>query len=123
MRYRLCQLPFMILQAKLLQEVQTLNESNSHGWILEPQATYGLKLGRGVLTVLSGASFHEHSTNAQYLSATGFVSDALLENAQSAKSNFVESNNTQYKYNAIFGRLNYDWENKYLFECYGASRW
>jgi len=90
------------------------NTINNHGWIIEPQINYRLKLGQGLLGVLLGSTFQETNAAIQHLSASGFISDALLENSQAANSISVSSNSTQYKYDAVFGRLNYNWEDKYL---------
>jgi len=49
------------------------------------------------------------------LLATGFISDALLEKYPAATSiSVTSSSSAQYKYNAVFGRLNYNWQDKYL---------
>jgi len=88
--------------------------SNTHGWIAEPQVNYEVHLGRGVLSALAGGTFHATRNSAQYLIANGFISDALLEDAQAASSIAVESNESQYKYSAAFGRLNYNWDDKYI---------
>lgn len=91
------------------------NAINNKSWIVEPQAEYNLQLGRGKFAVLLGTSFHENNTSVQNLSATGFSSDALLENIQAASSVSVRySNSTLYKYNAFFGRINYNWQDKYI---------
>lgn len=91
------------------------NELNTHSWIIEPQVNYKLQCGKGVFTALLGSSFHENIASAQRLSATGFSSDAVLQNIQAATNISVAySSGSQYKYNAVFGRVNYVWDDKYL---------
>jgi TonB-linked SusC/RagA family outer membrane protein len=92
-----------------------LSTVNTHSWIIEPQADYKLQLGRGVFTVLTGASFLENNSSYVYEYASDYVSDALLEDLQAAGSVSVNSSSSaQYKYEAVFGRLGYDWMDKYL---------
>ncbi len=88
--------------------------TNSHSWIIEPQADYKLQLGKGVFTALAGASFLENNSNYMRQDASGFISDALLEDPQAAGTIITRSNSSIYKYEAIFGRIGYDWMDKYL---------
>ena len=91
------------------------NTMKSNSWIIEPQVSYKLNIGMGIFNALFGESFHENNNSVQGLSANGFPSDALLENIQAAGGSIsASSNSAQYKYNAFFGRLNYNWQDKYL---------
>ncbi|SRR5579862_4488916 len=93
--------------------------SNTHSWILEPDLDYILHIGKGTITALTGASFLDNSTSATTTDATGFISDALLANPITASSVYVNANSSQYKYEAIFGKLNYNWTDKYLLNITG----
>lgn len=89
--------------------------NNIKSWIIEPQINYQLKKGTSRLSALLGATIQKNTAQGQILNASGFVSDALIENVQAASRITIRSNtNTQYKYNALFGRLNYDWSKKYI---------
>jgi len=84
-------------------------------WLIEPQATYTRNIHKGKLEVLLGSTFQQNQSNQQQLNAVGFSSDLLLEDIRAATT--VTAGNTiasVYKYNAIFGRLNYNWQNKYI---------
>jgi TonB-dependent starch-binding outer membrane protein SusC len=84
-------------------------------WIAEPQINYATGLGKGKLSALLGMTFQQNSSNGQILSASGFSSDALIQDMQAASSVIPQSiTNVQYKYNAGYGRINYNWEDKYL---------
>ncbi|HEV9036026.1 MAG TPA: SusC/RagA family TonB-linked outer membrane protein, partial [Puia sp.] len=86
-------------------------------WIVEPQASYKVKLGGGKLSALVGGTIEQNTSQGQVLQATGFTSDQLLGNIQAASSIVVNAvTNTQYKYGAIFGRLGYSWMDKYLLD-------
>ncbi len=102
------------------QAYSTFNSSNTHSWVVEPQANYKLTIGKGTLSALAGLTFQENNATQQGIYATGFISDALLENMAAAGSLYTNGNtNSQYKYNAGFGRLNYNWEDKYLLNVSG----
>ncbi|MDR6941358.1 SusC/RagA family TonB-linked outer membrane protein [Mucilaginibacter pocheonensis] len=89
-------------------------ETNTHTWIVEPQANYTRKIGKGILSALVGASFNEQNASNQKLAGAGFINDGLLENIQSAGSITPQSYSSQYKYNALRARLNYTYEDKYI---------
>ncbi len=86
----------------------------TNNWIIEPQTNYKLQISKGLLTVLLGGTFEENNSAIQQLYAKGFVSDALIENPGAASKVSVNTTSTQYKYDAAFGRLNYNWEDKYI---------
>ncbi len=93
----------------------SFNTTNTGSWIIEPQATYSLGLGKGVFKALIGTTFHENTADGQTLTAGGFSSDDLLEDIQAATSVSVLSDiNSVYKYEALFGRVSYNWQDKYL---------
>jgi TonB-linked SusC/RagA family outer membrane protein len=91
-----------------------------NSWILEPQATYNHRFGNGKFQGLVGTTFQEQNSNLQQLTASGFNSDFVMEDIKSATSitpgTTVISN---YKYSALFGRLNYNWEDKYILNLTG----
>ena len=84
-------------------------------WIIEPQLEYQKKLGPGKLDFLVGLTAEQDITTMQTIFASGFPSDALLSNIAAASTVQVLNNNyTQYRYQAIFGRLNYNIREKYI---------
>jgi TonB-dependent starch-binding outer membrane protein SusC len=83
-------------------------------WIAEPQVNYKLEIGKSTMTILAGGSFNAKDNDVKTLNAFGFVNDILLENIQAATRINSTSSNLKYRYNAVFGRLNYNFSNKYL---------
>ena len=84
-------------------------------WIVEPQLQYQKHIGPGKLNVLIGSTFQSTSIRSENISAQGFSSDALLSNPQAASVitvNFFDE--SLYKYNGTFARLNYDFRDKYI---------
>jgi TonB-linked SusC/RagA family outer membrane protein len=98
------------------EQATSIFSSNSiKTWIIEPQVEYQRKIGNGRLSFLAGTTFQQNIREGQSLIGYGFSSDALLENIQAAQQIFINTvKYTQYKYNAIFGRLNYNWKDKYI---------
>jgi TonB-linked SusC/RagA family outer membrane protein len=84
-------------------------------WIAEPQVEYQKQIGGGSLTALIGSTFQQTTRAAESFRASGYTNDALLENIASAAAlQTLYSSFTDYKYNALFGRLNYNLKGKYL---------
>jgi TonB-linked SusC/RagA family outer membrane protein len=91
------------------------NTATIQSWIVEPQVTYKIALGKGVLSALVGTTFQQNTSNELWQFATGFTNDALLQDIQAATSVTVRSESyAQYSYDAVFGRVNYDWADKYI---------
>lgn len=83
-------------------------------WIMEPQLTFNRPIGKGILDVLTGFTIQKNEDKSIFLSASGFPSDLLLKNLSSATSISSDYVNNIYKYNALFGRLNFNWNKKYI---------
>jgi TonB-linked SusC/RagA family outer membrane protein len=95
---------------------QSLFGSSSFGsYIVEPQIDYTKKISKGDLQVLLGGSWQQSITQGQSVIAGGFSSDALLED-QHAASEITPRPSVYafYRYASFFGRLNYNWEGKYI---------
>ena len=94
-------------------------ENTVKTWIIEPQVEYQRNIAKGKLSILIGSTFQKSVQENQVLIASGFPSDDLIENIQSAADFNSSSNHSEYRYNAVFGRINYNWEGKYLFNLTG----
>lgn len=93
----------------------TFGNRSVNTWIVEPQAEYQVQLGQGNLTTLIGGTFQQTLREGLTTYGYGFASDALLENLQSASgTSIIFTENSQYRYNALFGRINYNYKDKYL---------
>ncbi|HLZ15714.1 MAG TPA: SusC/RagA family TonB-linked outer membrane protein, partial [Cyclobacteriaceae bacterium] len=106
--------------SRTIASSSTFAEKSTNTWISEPQLEYKTKTGLGALTALVGGTFQASNSEGQAISATGFTSDALLHNIQAASSLAVTSSSVvQYRYSAVFGRLNYNWNGKYILNLTG----
>ncbi|MFW0717768.1 SusC/RagA family TonB-linked outer membrane protein [Pedobacter sp. N23S346] len=99
----------------------------ANNYIIEPQITYNQKIWKGVLNLLAGGTYQSKlSRQPYYSSASGFASDDFLTNLALATTISTSSSSRDYKYASLFGRLNYNVENKYIvnlnFRRDGSSR-
>lgn len=88
-------------------------------WIIEPQVNYDQKLMNGKLSVLLGGTWQEMSKDVSSASGTGYVNDDLLLSLGSAGSVTAFNSFAQYRYQAFFGRFNYNWQNRYILNLTG----
>jgi TonB-linked SusC/RagA family outer membrane protein len=85
------------------------------GWSIEPQVNYKKTLEDGKIDILLGSTFLQNNIQAVDVQGTGYNSDQVLQNIAAASSiNSYYSYITVYKYNAFFGRVNYNWRDKYI---------
>jgi TonB-linked SusC/RagA family outer membrane protein len=89
-------------------------------WIVEPQAEERCDFIKGKLDLVVGATMEQNTSYGQQISAQGFSSDLLNQDVGAASNVQIMTPNTAiYKYNALFGRLNYNWEDKYIVNLTG----
>ncbi|RXK83111.1 SusC/RagA family TonB-linked outer membrane protein [Filimonas effusa] len=87
----------------------------THNYIVEPQLTYKRPVWKGTLEALVGGTWqYRKSRMPYYMLASGFPSDDALSNPNSATTISVTTGSQDYKYASLFGRLNYNLQNKYL---------
>jgi len=91
--------------------------SNIRSWIIEPQINYQLKINKGQANFLIGSTFQQNNSELEQLNGSGYNSDLVLTNYGAAATLTLGGNNIEslYKYNALFGRFNYNWNDKYIF--------
>ena len=94
--------------------------TQSNSWIVEPQLGYEKRIGKGQLSSLVGTTFQENTRNSISESSIGYSSDLLIGNpAAAAIVGIAGSESTLYHYDALFGRISYNWEEKYLLNLTG----
>jgi TonB-dependent starch-binding outer membrane protein SusC len=97
------------------ERVADYSNGNTSSWIFEPQMTFNTKISKGSFEVLVGSTLNQRSSQRQAIHAAGFQSDLALEDINSASSlSRRGSTNATYKYIAVFTRMNYNWQNKYI---------
>lgn len=89
-------------------------------WIIEPQTDFNSNVGKGNLTITTGATLQKSIQEGEAILAGGYTSDALLENIRAATNiSITSSSYSQYNYSAFFARLNYNLYKKYIFNLTG----
>jgi len=89
-------------------------------WVFEPQLHWKKYLGKGKINLLIGASFQSQGSTGLAQLGRGFSNEHLMEDIKSASNVYVTSNSdTQYRYQALFGRFNYNYKGTYLLNVTG----
>jgi TonB-linked SusC/RagA family outer membrane protein len=102
------------------RRVTNFANSQSNSWIIEPQLTYQTKIAGGALNALIGTTIQQNDSEGQAISAIGFDTDLVMDDIKAAKSLAVNGSlDAVYKYNAIYGRLNYNYNDEYLVNLTG----
>ncbi|WP_311953773.1 TonB-dependent receptor [Mucilaginibacter terrae] len=96
-------------------------------YIIEPQLTYKSNIWKGTLDVLAGGTWQFTQSKMPYnITATGFASDAFIDNLSAASTRNLTTSSVDYKYTSVFGRATYNVQNKYIanftFRRDGSSR-
>ena len=89
-------------------------------WIVEPQLEYHTILGKGTLDALLGATFQQNESDGFSISGQGYVTESLVGYMPAAETVSAGTNQLiRYRYNALFGRIGYNWDKKYYINLTG----
>ena len=96
------------------------NNTQRKSWIVEPQLRWNHDFGISKIDILVGGTAQQQTSSRLYQFGYGFASNSQITDIASAtqKSIYV-SDETLYKYQAFFGRLNYNWDQKYIVNLTG----
>jgi len=102
----------------------SFNTAKSESWIIEPQLTYMKAFRKHRIDVLLGSTLQHENRDRQRLNATGFATDEAMYNIKAAGTVKVDNASnavilSKYKYNAVFARFNYNFDEKYLINLTG----
>ncbi|UPK71794.1 SusC/RagA family TonB-linked outer membrane protein [Chitinophaga filiformis] len=96
----------------------TTNEIST--WIIEPQLLYRTEFKRNHIDALLGATVQQQNSNGLRLSGRGYSTDEVLDDIRSANTVQVDgTTKIMYRYSAIFFRVNYTYEDKYVVNVAG----
>lgn len=89
-------------------------------FILEPQLNWRLKRNRHTVDVLAGATYQREVNTHGSLQGFGFESNAFIENIGAARNKIITDQiRTEYRYAAFFGRINYQFAERYILNLTG----
>ncbi|HEY0177005.1 MAG TPA: SusC/RagA family TonB-linked outer membrane protein [Pedobacter sp.] len=103
------------------QPSSTFTYNNNTYWSIEPQVNYNTNISKGKLTATVGSSLQKEIVESTQLRVTGYSSDLLL---RSISGGTTITNISPYSYypaknTALFGRVSYNWDNKYIINFSG----
>jgi TonB-linked SusC/RagA family outer membrane protein len=90
-----------------------------HNLIVEPDIEYNRYINKGKFDVLLGATAQENTTIGSNSNGYGYTNDALLTAIGAAPTQSANNYKALYGYEGVFGRINYNWENKYIIDLNG----
>ncbi len=97
-----------------------IGDASIKSWQLEPQLNYDKQFGEHKFSVLAGAAIQQSTSERSDEQYRNFPSNSLILNPASASEYQLTSYNySLYKYAALFGRIGYDYKNKYLLNLTG----
>ncbi|WP_077400632.1 SusC/RagA family TonB-linked outer membrane protein [Cellulophaga omnivescoria] len=96
------------------------NAGSRKSWIIEPQLHWNFNLNDVKIATLFGLTFQDQRSERLGQYASGFSSNALIENIAAASNLYILGNTeSNYKYNAFFSRLNMNKNGKYIINLTG----
>ncbi len=96
------------------------NNTTRRSWIVEPQVHWQQEWGAFDASMILGATYQQLRTQQMVQQGIGFSSNILLYDLSAANtSSILADDESQYNYQAFFGRLNLSYKNKYIVNLTG----
>lgn len=96
------------------------NNQDRFSFIMEPQINWSYKKNRHEFDVLVGGTFQREVNKQGTMTGVGFESNVFIENIGAAQTKTISDQiRTEYRYAAVFGRLNYQFKNRYILNITG----
>lgn len=93
---------------------------NRNSWIIEPQLIFNSEIGQGELDIIIGSTFQQSTTDQLSLYGEGYVTESIIGNLNAAENiHSLSDSNSKYRYAAIFGRIGYNWKERYFINITG----
>ncbi|MFB6454002.1 SusC/RagA family TonB-linked outer membrane protein [Chitinophaga sp. Hz27] len=113
-------LPFPPFIAQYNPRSATFSSNQINNWSIEPQLKFSKNIFGGALEALLGASIQQMNKDGLKQVGNGFGSDMAMDDiAQASTVNIQSHTVSQYKYAAVFARLNYIFRDRYIFNLTG----
>lgn len=97
----------------------SVGTNENKNWSIEPQLNYSSTIGRGSFSALLGFTLQGNIASGQNILGMGYEDDNLLGSISLAPTKLYTDKYGQYKYAAVFGRVTYNWDNKYVINLSG----
>ncbi|RFS20740.1 SusC/RagA family TonB-linked outer membrane protein [Chitinophaga silvatica] len=97
-----------------------VTSSRTSSWQIEPMLNYNIIHHKHSIELFAGSTFSKNQSFGRSFTAYNFLTDLLIYDIGSAESIISPmTNNFIYKYNALYGRANYNYNQKYIFQITG----
>jgi TonB-linked SusC/RagA family outer membrane protein len=93
--------------------------NNNKTWVIEPSLNYSKTFGKSTLQTLLGTTFQRAEIDGTYIDARGYTNDAFLEDQGAASDYYLQSNYIKTKFESVYARINYNYDNKYIINLNG----
>ncbi|WP_276169159.1 SusC/RagA family TonB-linked outer membrane protein [Zobellia alginiliquefaciens] len=98
----------------------TSNTSQRESWIVEPQLNWNKHWNGVSVDMLAGSTFQRENTEQLVLKGSGFPNNELLLNMAAAQEiEAISNSDSEYNYNAVFGRINLKVLDRYILNFTG----
>jgi TonB-linked SusC/RagA family outer membrane protein len=96
------------------------NKQDRFSFIIEPQIGWTYKKNLHEFDVLVGGTFQREVNKQGTMTGVGFESNVFIKNIGAAQTKTISDQiRTEYRYAAVFGRLNYQFKNRYILNITG----
>ena len=96
------------------------NNGSRQSWIVEPQLNWDKNWNKFGLSVLVGSTFQSQQQQSLAVSGVGFSSNSLINSMSAATTvSILNDEVSEYNYNAIYGRINLNYDGKYILNLTG----
>ncbi|RYD95837.1 MAG: SusC/RagA family TonB-linked outer membrane protein [Sphingobacteriales bacterium] len=96
-----------------------LANSKSGSWLVEPQLSFEKSLQKHRFTAMLGSTLQHRQKQSNRTTGTNYGSDLLLDAIAAAGTITAANDELRYRYGAMFGRVNYVYDQKYVLNFSG----
>jgi TonB-linked SusC/RagA family outer membrane protein len=98
----------------------TFNSTDRGLWIAEPKISYSKNIKQHGLDLVMGSTWRESHDSKTVIAGQNYESDALLNSLLGAGLiRVIYEDASNYKTTSVYGRISYNWDQKYLFNLTG----
>lgn len=106
--------------ATSLNSQSSKSNMNRFSMVVEPQITWLYKKGKHQLDILIGGTYQRDTNGSGAIQGIGYESNAFINNIGAAQTKVILDHiTTEYRYAAFFGRVNYQFDKKYIVNITG----
>ncbi|RLJ75124.1 SusC/RagA family TonB-linked outer membrane protein [Pedobacter alluvionis] len=110
---------FVTGQSSAYSQASKFNQ-HRFSYILEPQLNWNFQKGSHQFDILVGATYQQDVSRQGSITGIGFESNSFIENIAAAQTKVIgDQISSKYRYAALFGRINYQLNKKYILNVTG----